>query len=155
MSNSSHSKRTSLAPPPALSINEATGEDADAIEAQVDATMDAFNREHLGDENERRIVLIAKDAEGRMAGALVAWALWDYLYLENLWVAPAHRQHGTGTQLLRALEDTGRARGLRMIQLYTFTFEAPDFYRKQGYSLAGHIPDSPSGTSNHWFYKLL
>lgn len=138
-----------------LTITEARGTQADAIEEEIDQIMDAFNRDHLGDEDERRFVFTARDAKGRLAGAAVAWTYWDYAYLDNLWVAPSQRGQGTGAQLLQAVEREARTRGLRMVQLHTFTFEAPDFYRKQGYTLAGQIPDSPTGTTNHWFYKLL
>lgn len=147
-------------PIPPLSLHQAQGAEADAIEAQVDAAMEAFNRAHLGDEQEARVVLVARDAQApdaqtALAGALVAWVLWDYVYLENLWVAPERRGAGLGGRLLRQLEDLARARGLRRVQLFTFSFEAPGFYRKQGYTLAGQIPDAPTGTTNHWFYKLL
>ena len=140
---------------PPLTIAQAHGSAADAIEEKIDALMDDFNRKHLGDENEKRFVFTARDAQGRLAGAAVVWVYWDYAYLDNLWVDPSQRGQGTGAQLLQAVEHEARARKLRMVQLHTFSFEAPGFYRKQGYTLAGQIADAPQGTTNHWFYKLL
>ena len=128
---------------------------ADAVAVQVEAAMEASNRAHVGEEHERRYVLAAHDGQGRLVGGLVGLSSWDYLYLENLWVAPDCRGQGIGQRLVRELEARAPGWGFRMIQLYTFSFEAPDFYAKLGYTLAGKIEDAPSGTTDHWFYKRL
>jgi len=39
--------------------------------------------------------------------------------------------------------------------LATHTFQAPGFYRKQGFVEVGRIPDYPRGHAQVWFVKQL
>lgn len=48
-----------------------------------------------------------------------------------------------------------RARGRRSAVPYTISFQAPDFYRKQGWQLLGEVPCDPPGTSRVFLTKDL
>lgn len=56
-------------------------------------------------------------------------------YLTDLFVEKAYRQRGVGAKLLSKLE--AKLGALGVINIYTWTagYEAPDFYRKQGYEV--------------------
>ena len=62
---------------------------------------------------------------------------------------------GCGTALLSRAEDIARERGCEVIFLDTYTFQAPGFYRKRGYTALGSMTDAPKGFETMWFAKRL
>ncbi|MGH8409424.1 MAG: GNAT family N-acetyltransferase, partial [Pseudomonas sp.] len=46
-------------------------------------------------------------------------------------------------------------KGCAGIWLDTFSFQAPGFYRKLGFSEFGHIAEYPPGHTRHFFQKHL
>ncbi|WP_329386737.1 GNAT family N-acetyltransferase [Streptomyces sp. NBC_01716] len=100
-------------------------------------------------------VWLIEESTGALAGGLTAhiWARW--LHVDLLWVADAHRGTGLGTRLLAEAEEAARTQGCLHARLETWDFQAPAFYRRQGYDLAGHIPDYPPGVTEYFFTKRL
>ncbi|MCI3226171.1 GNAT family N-acetyltransferase [Streptomyces sp. NP-1717] len=100
-------------------------------------------------------VWLTEESTGALAGGLAAhvWARW--LHVDLLWIDETHRGTGLGTGLLTEAEDLARARGCTHARLETWDFQAPAFYRRQGYDLAGHIPDYPPGVTEFLFTKRL
>jgi GNAT superfamily N-acetyltransferase len=72
-----------------------------------------------------------------------------------LWVDEPRRGTGIGTCLLRTAEDTARSRGCTKIVLSTHSFQAPTFYRKHGYIVAGEFSDYPRGHRSIFLEKSL
>jgi len=60
-----------------------------------------------------------------------------------------------GSQLMRMAEDLAREKECVGIWLDTFSFQAPAFYQKMGYSELGQIVDYPPGHRRHFFQKRL
>ncbi|MFF2186455.1 GNAT family N-acetyltransferase [Streptomyces sp. NPDC058155] len=100
-------------------------------------------------------VWLVDESTGALAGGLAAhvWARW--LHVDLLWIDETHRGTGLGTRLLTETEDLARGRGCTHARLETWDFQAPAFYRRQGYDLAGHIPDYPPGVTEFLFIKRL
>ncbi|MET7342319.1 GNAT family N-acetyltransferase [Streptomyces sp. NPDC005547] len=96
------------------------------------------------------------DAEGRLAAGLAArtWARW--LHLELLWVDPAHRGSGLGARVLAEAERVAREdRSCARSRVETWDFQAPGFYRKQGYEVRGQVDDYPPGVTEFTLVKEL
>ncbi|MET7288594.1 N-acetyltransferase [Streptomyces sp. NPDC005573] len=96
------------------------------------------------------------DGAGGLAGGLVGhtWAGW--LHVTYLWVDAAHRGTGLGSRLLAHAEHLARTdRGCAAARLETWDFQAPDFYRKQGYDVVCVIPDYPPGLTEFTLTKPL
>jgi GNAT superfamily N-acetyltransferase len=55
--------------------------------------------------------------------------------LTDLFVEKEHRFQGIGTELLDALESKLLHHGVRQIMTWTAAYEAPEFYKKQGYEV--------------------
>ncbi|GGZ99348.1 GNAT family N-acetyltransferase [Streptomyces echinoruber] len=143
------------------------------IEAEVDNERRALLRSRLRDTNtaaspvlaalrdtpaarEVPLHVWATDGTGDLAGGLVGhtWAGW--LHVTYLWVAAPHRGAGLGSRLLaRAETIAARDRGCRAARLETWDFQAPDFYRKQGYEVVAVIPDYPPGITEYTLTKQL
>ncbi|MFL1901019.1 GNAT family N-acetyltransferase [Streptomyces tauricus] len=143
------------------------------IETEVDKERSQFLRSRLREANlaaspklrslhgtpgEREVPLQvwALDAGGSVAGGLVGhtWATW--LHVAYLWVDGRHRGAGLGSRLLSRAENLARSsRGCRGVRLETWDFQAPDFYRKQGYEVVCAIPDYPPGITEYTLTKRL
>ncbi|MGW7262019.1 GNAT family N-acetyltransferase [Streptomyces sp. NPDC054842] len=98
----------------------------------------------------------ALDDAGALAGGLVghAWATW--LHVTYLWVDDRHRGAGLGSRLLARAERAARDdHGCRSARLETWDFQAPDFYRKQGYEVVCVIPGYPPGITEYTLTKRL
>ncbi len=67
------------------------------------------------------------------------------LEVRGLWVDETLRGKGVGRDLLVAIEDEARKRGATRAMLFTFSFQAEEFYRRMGYETFAKFeyPDGP------------
>lgn len=96
------------------------------------------------------------DDAGALAGGLVGhtWATW--MHVAYLWVDARHRGAGLGSRLLGEAERIARdERGCAAVRLETWDFQAPAFYRRQGYEVVCVIPDYPPGITEYTLTKRL
>ncbi|SPJ23773.1 GNAT family N-acetyltransferase [Palleronia abyssalis] len=89
------------------------------------------------------------------AGALHAEIGSHWVFVKLLGIAPDYRQAGLGSRLLRRIEDIARNKGKTGIWLDTYSFQAPDFYPRHGFTEIGRIEDYPPGQSRIFFQKRL
>ncbi|HEX5725526.1 MAG TPA: GNAT family N-acetyltransferase [Longimicrobiaceae bacterium] len=132
--------------------------DDDAPPAEVKAVvdgLDAYNRSCVGPEDGTPLRLFLRDEQGAVAGGLLAYALFGWMFVQILWVDGRWRGEGYGEALLRRAEEEARARGCGWIWLDTFTFQAPGFYRKLGYEEFARLDDFPAGHARIYFKKRL
>ncbi|WP_246024147.1 GNAT family N-acetyltransferase [Azospirillum ramasamyi] len=115
-----------------------------------------YNEASLGRPYDRRdLVAVARDADGALKGGLVGYTNWEWLYVDLLWVDESTRGSGLGGRILAAAEQEARLRGCRWSRLYTYDFQAPGFYPKQGYSVWAEMEGYPPGHRQIWFRKDL
>ena len=72
------------------------------------------------------------------SGIVVVLKLFNPIFLPGPW-------QELGTRLLDAVEREARRRGCDRIVLTTFSFQAPDFYRKHGFVVLAATEDHPHG----------
>ncbi len=99
------------------------------------------------------LTLSALTTEG--VGGVYGEVYWGWLNILVLWVAPALRRHGVGTQLLAHVETEAVAKSCRGIYLDTFTFQNPQLYLRAGYEVFGTLDQFPNGHSRHFLRKQL
>lgn len=107
-------------------------------------------------EREVPLQVWALDPAGGVVGGLVGhtWAGW--LHVTYLWVDERLRGGGLGSHVLSHAEHLARtSRGCRNSRLETWDFQAPAFYRKQGYEVVCEIPDYPPGITEYTLTKQL
>ncbi|MET7869568.1 GNAT family N-acetyltransferase [Streptomyces cyaneofuscatus] len=105
-------------------------------------------------EHETPLEVWALDEHGAVTGGLTGrtWAYW--LHVDLLWVDARHRGSGLGSQLLAEAERVARTeRACTRSRLETWDFQAPDFYRKQGYEEIGRVEDYPPGVTEFILVK--
>ncbi|MBA4865345.1 GNAT family N-acetyltransferase [Streptomyces sp. PSKA54] len=115
-------------------------------------------RELRGTQLDREVPLQiwALDESGELAAGLDAHTWGRWLHVNLLWVDARHRGTGLGSQLLTAAERTAREeRGCVNSRVWTWDFQAPDFYRKYGYEVVCTIPDYPAGITEYTLTKRI
>ena len=90
-----------------------------------------------------------------MVGGLYGKISYGWMFIELLSVPESMRTQGMGSRLMLAAEELAREKGCAGIWLDTFSFQAPGFYRKLGFSEFGHIAEYPPGHTRHFFQKHL
>ncbi|HET7231115.1 MAG TPA: GNAT family N-acetyltransferase [Longimicrobium sp.] len=117
--------------------------------------LDAFNLAQAGEYEYTPLRLFARDENGAIAGGLLADVYFRWAFVKILWVDERLRGRGLGVELMRRAEAEARELGCTGIWLDTFSFQAPEFYRKLGYDEFGRLDDYPPGFSRHFFRKML
>ena len=114
-----------------------------------------YNIRQAGPDHGQGLCYVLAAADGSVAGGLLGETHWDWLYITLLWLPEALRGRGHGSQLLALAEEEARRRGARHAYLDTFSFQAPDFYRRHGYEVFGELEDFPTGHRRYYLRKRL
>jgi GNAT superfamily N-acetyltransferase len=114
----------------------------------------AYNETHVATDYEPFAIRL-RDGAGGIVGGLFARKFYRWLFVELLFVPTAARGTGLGTRMLERAELFARERGCVGIWLDTFTFQAPNFYRKLGFTQFGALEDYPKGSTRFFFQKRL
>ncbi|MGQ8812521.1 GNAT family N-acetyltransferase [Bacillus sp. NA_165.1] len=117
-----------------------------------------YNMSILTDEVKQpmeEVSLVVKNEEGKIFGGVTGTMYFYHPYIDFLWVDKSARHDGWGSQLLHKIEEIAKEKGCRLILLDSFSFQAPEFYKKHGYREYGIVEDHPKGHSQHFFEKRL
>ncbi|KRF13457.1 GNAT family N-acetyltransferase [Paenibacillus sp. Soil787] len=115
-----------------------------------------YNQEHVPDDlknNYEEINLTIKDNEGKIIGGILSVHCWNWIEVDILWIDKELRGSGFGTQLLTRIEDIAKEKKCTFIKLNTFSFQAPEFYMKNGYKEIAVFEDAPLGSKHYYFRK--
>lgn len=115
----------------------------------------AFNQEMGGDYDRRPVTLLVRDAPGASRGGLLGMTYWDWLFIDWLFLQRDARGGGLGAGLLARAEAIARERGCRNAYTDTFSFQNPEFWRRNGYEEFGRLEGLPEGHARIWFRKAL
>lgn len=110
--------------------------------------------EELTDHVDTIEITITNDNDVLVAG-ITASIYWKQMHIDFLWVDESLRGQNKGSELLAKAEDIARQYNCRYIQLETFSFQAPDFYKKRGYTVFGILEDSPCDGAKQYFLKKI
>lgn len=111
-----------------------------------------YNERRGGIYGKQQLNLVAREPGGIAIGIAKGYSLWEWFYLERLFVREASRRKGVGKLLLHAAEREAKLLGCRAIHLDTFSFQALDFYLRHGYRIFGQLKNYPS---EHIRYSLF
>lgn len=126
-------------------------------EADIDALpegLEAYNeRQWPGHQPWQELGVFLREA-GRIGGGLVGETYSGWLFIRYFWIEERLRRHRLGAGLIAAAEGRARERGCHSAYVDTFSFQAPEFYRKQGYTAFARLPYPPRG-ERIWLRKRL
>jgi ribosomal protein S18 acetylase RimI-like enzyme len=140
----------------AMHFNFTEHQDVPQAEAGiVDAGLDAANQQTTALQDVRGLSVFARRADDEVIGGAVGRTWGDCCELQELWVAPELRNQGLASTLLGHFEKLASQRGCRLLYLYTFSFQAPGFYRKHGYEVAFCLRGFSQGVEKYMMQKPL
>lgn len=114
---------------------------------QIDALEDRFyefNATQTGHRDYAQLAFVA-EINGAAVGTVAGYSWGGYCELRQLWVDEAHRGKGLGHGLMKRAIDEARSRGCSAIFLFTFSFQAPDFYAGLGFERICELGEKPRG----------
>lgn len=111
-----------------------------------------YNDTRATSEDYRDLTVISR-SDGTIVGGLIGYTHWNWLFIQQLWVAEDHRGHGVGSSLMAAAEGEALARGCLHAHCDTFDFQALPFYQKLGYETFGALADYPVGHTRYFLSK--
>ena len=104
----------------------------------------------------RFIALALRDPQSnKTVGGLTARIAYSRMFVELLYVPEGLRGRGFGAELIGKAEAIARDSGCTGVWLDTFSFQAPGFYAKLGYTEFGALADYPPGFTRHYLHKHL
>jgi GNAT superfamily N-acetyltransferase len=101
------------------------------------------------------LAIFQRDDAGRIVAGISGNTWGGCCEIRQLWVAEPLRGQGVGTGLLAAAEQEARRRGCTQILLMTYTFQAPAFYRRHGFTTLAEVDGYPQGYRNLLMRKRL
>ena len=117
--------------------------------------LSAYNLKQAVDQKFQRLCFVLQTPDQEIVGGALGELYWGWFHLDLLWVKEELRGHGYGHRLLVTIEDEARQRGAKNVYLDTFSFQAPDFYKRHGYQIFGELKDFPAGHQRYFFTKKL
>lgn len=114
-----------------------------------------FNLAHFPEDLRGRyeqINLFLKDENGLVRGGLLGEACWNWLEIHTLLVDEETRKFGYGSKLLMEVEQIALEKKCDFIKVDTLSFQALDFYKKNGYQVFGSI-DNVGREFTHYYLK--
>ena len=117
-----------------------------------------FNQKKLPEHAETpygKITYVVKDDHNHIQGGIAAHYHWGRMQIDFLWINDQLRQQGIGKELLARVEAYAIEKGCTLLILDTFSFQAPDFYKKNGFSVFGVIENHPEGHHQYFLQKRI
>ena len=114
-----------------------------------------YNKEQAGDDQGQNLCFVLRAPDEEVVGGVIGATYWAWLYVDLMWVKEELRGRGYGQQLLMLAEEEARKRGAKNAYLDTFSFQAPEFYKKRGYQVFGELKDFPQGHQRYFLTKEL
>lgn len=84
--------------------------------------------------NSSRQSIIAYEGS-EIVGAITFILFYGEAYIDDFAVLEEYRHKGIGSKLIKEVENYCRDRGASHISLNTYEFQAPEFYKKMGYTV--------------------
>lgn len=121
----------------------------------VRASLIDFNDKAVGNDGHTPLNLVECEENGTVIAGLLGGTYWGWMYVDILWVDEKYRHRGIGSRLLMAAEEEAIRRGCHHVHLDTMSWQAPEFYKRHGYSVIGTLPDIPKGNQKILLMKAL
>lgn len=104
-----------------------------ALDQRLSAELDKHNAAATPGVRPAEELTVRIEETGRLVAGASGWTWGQAAGIGMTWVDADHRQRGLGSALLGAFENEARRRGCTHVFVTSFTFQAPDFYRRNGY----------------------
>ena len=124
------------------------------LRERISAGLRAHNTAAAGFTDSRPLAVAVRDpATGELVGGLSGRTSLGLLFIDLFFLPDAMRGAGLGRRIIAMAEEEAIRRGCSAAVLWTISFQAPEFYLKQGYSVLGEVASGPPGTRRVFLTK--
>lgn len=114
-----------------------------------------YNLAKIEDKHPKDLGVYLQDEVGKKVAGLIGNTYGNWLFIKYLWVSEDLRGHSIGSNILNQAEQTAIERGCKYSFLDTFSFQAPEFYKKHGYKEVFKLENYPVTGKRYYFTKTL
>jgi len=97
----------------------------------------------------------AAEEDGEIIGVITGRAYYNEVHIGDLIIDESYRRMNIGTKLVKAVEEAFTGKVYSKITLTTFGFQAPEFYKKLGYSLEFIREDNDPKLCKYFYIKQI
>lgn len=127
----------------------------DAMIEKVFAEQDISHFGNIVEENKEKIAIGAY-LDKKLVGGIVADKEYQTIHISLLAITQDARGLSIGSKLLCEIETIAKEKGIIHITLTTRSYQAVDFYKKNGYTVFAELEDMPiEGVTKYYFDKRL
>ncbi|MBO4458412.1 MAG: GNAT family N-acetyltransferase [Butyrivibrio sp.] len=131
---------------------------ADGDERDIDEIYEMLKEYNISNREESKNVPLGiyyEDENNRKLAGLTGETFGNWLCVHYLFVSENLREKGVGSGLLDAAESEAKKRGCKYAFVDTFSFQAPEFYKKHGYKEVFTLEEYPYTGKRHYYTKEL
>ena len=125
---------------------------SDSINDQIHEKLKDYNRNFMKELNDYSYHI---ELDGKTIAGIVAGSTYDTLEIDYLFVDEEYRRNGLGTKLMKHVEDLAKSNGIKTILVNTYSFQAPEFYKKLGYKEMFVVDPCYKDYKQYFFIKKL
>ena len=107
-------------------------------------------------EEEETVCKKVVDKDGNIIAGCTGYIYpWGMMYIDDMWVDEKYRRQELGSNALQAVEKVAEEKGVYVITLGTWDFQARPYYLKHGYTVFSTKKDCPIGHEDYELYKRI
>lgn len=122
---------------------------------ELHALLKAYNLSHREPSKDVPLGIYYENENGEKLAGLVGETFGNWLCIKYLFVSEELRGQGIGTRIMESAEQEAKSRGCKYAFVDTFSFQAPDFYRKLGYQDVFALTEYPYTGARYYYTKQL
>lgn len=135
-------------------IHEMSAEDWQVISTNL-RNYNIEQSEGLSTKPGTSIHLTLKSKTGETIGGLRGRTYYQSLTIDHIWIDVRFRKMGYGKDLLLKVEGLVKDEGCVSANTSSYSFQAPQFYKKLGYKTVGVFEEYPKGIKKFFLEKKL
>lgn len=124
------------------------------VDTFINESFEDYAAKNNVDLNYEEYCFVALDEE-KVIGSITGRAYYNEVHIGDLIIDLNYRRQKIGTKLVKTVEEAYKGKGFSKITLTTFGFQAPEFYKKLGYTLEFVREDSDPKLSKYFYIKSL
>ncbi len=137
-----------------MNIKRVNEEDS-RIGSFINEEFSSYAVQNKVDLNFNEFCFIAENDDGEIVGVITGRAYYNEVHIDDLIIHKACRKCGLGSKLVLAVEETFQNAQYDKITLTTFGFQAPEFYKKLGYTVEFIREDKNPKLSKYFLSKSI
>lgn len=89
----------------------------------------------------------------KVIGGALGKIIFGWYELTDFYIDEPYRKQGLGSKVIKKIEEFAKENNALGVKIESWSFQAPKFYQKLGYTVWGEFKDCPPGAIHYYLYK--